>query len=211
MGWMHSPPYFCTFTETATDIANAALRCRPYPTLPPHHLASLQKYCVPCKPQFHPDVLHLATLNCHQDPLAYADIYIDDFISLSQPIMAKQMLCTILHSIDAIFRSTPLPNNKPTWKQIISASKLALGDGAWSTSKVVLGWQLDTAQGTMSLPKHREERLHQLLSYFGPKHRTSHWKWYGLLGELRHMSVALHGARYLFSILQSVLVQQPAV
>jgi len=98
--------------------------------------------------------------------------------------MAQRTLRTILHSIDAIFRSTPHPKDKPTREQIISDSKLELGDGAWSTSKVVLGWHLDTAKGTMSLPKHKEECLHHLLSYFATKRRTSRRKRSSLLGKL---------------------------
>jgi hypothetical protein len=39
--------------------------------------------------------------------------------------------------------------------------------------------------------------------------RTSRRKWQQLLGELRHMAIAIPGARYLFSILQHMLVQQP--
>jgi hypothetical protein len=34
MGWTYSPPYFCAFTKTATDIANASLSH----ALPPHPL-----------------------------------------------------------------------------------------------------------------------------------------------------------------------------
>jgi hypothetical protein len=137
------------------------------------------------------------------------DIYIDDFIGLAQQPTAQRTLRVLLHSIDAIFRAHPHPDDKPGRKQIISSSKLEAGDGAWSTKKIILGWLIDTAAGTIQLPDHKVERLEALLQHFLHVSRTSRKKWYSLLGELRHMSVAIKGAAYLFSILQSILVDQP--
>ena len=88
-------------------------------------------------------------------------------------------------------------------------SKLNAGDSAWSTSKVILGWLIDTAAGTLSLPPHKAQRLCELLAQFVTCRRLSRKRWYQLLGELRHMSTAIKGASYLFSILQHVLVDQP--
>jgi hypothetical protein len=68
----------------------------------------------------------------------------------------------------------------PSRWQIILASKLATGDGAWSTSKVILGWHIDTAAGTIHLPTHKAQCLHNILNTY-----------------------------LLFSILQQVLVDQP--
>jgi hypothetical protein len=48
MGWSHSPPYFCAYTETITNIANATLS---WPSLP-HH---------PLEPELHTPALPLAT------------------------------------------------------------------------------------------------------------------------------------------------------
>jgi len=209
MGWRHSPPFFCAFTETAADIANASLNS--HAALPPHPLEHpSQAHDVPQQQSFTPSAVHPPTAISDPSPLAFADIYIDDFIGLAQPSEAPRTLRAMLHAIDSIFRGYPLPRDPPARKQVISASKLSAGDGAWSTQKVILGWLLDTAAGTLSLPPHKEERILDLLQSFQPLKRTSRKKWYGLLGELRHMSVALPGARYLFSILQSLLVDQPS-
>jgi hypothetical protein len=127
--------------------------------------------------------VHPPTALSQTRPLSYVDIYIDDFIGLAQQPITTTTLCTLLHAIDSVFRNYPHPLNHPNCKQIISAM-------------IILGWLLDTAAGTIALPPHKAARLQELLRHF-------------LLGELRHLSIALKGAAYLLSILQSVLVDQP--
>ena len=57
---------------------------------------------------------------------------------------------------------------------------------------------------TISLPQRRAERLVELLDSIKPEQkRLSVTTWHQLLGELRSMSLALPGARGLFSGLQS--------
>jgi hypothetical protein len=210
MGWTHSPPYFCSFKETATDLANLALSSS-HPDMAPPHLLEIpsQLHDVPQEPCFHDNILQPPTISHTLPPLSYVDVFIDNFIGLVQPPTAPGTLRRLLHSIDAIFRAHVKPDDKASCKQIISATKLEVGDGAWSTEKVILGWLLNTALGTLALPKHKADRLQLLLHHFATLHCTSRTKWCSLLGELCHMSVALQGARYLFSVLQSVLSQQP--
>lgn len=74
---------------------------------------------------------------------------------------------------------------------------------------MVLGWLLNSTTGTLQLQPHKALRLCQLLQTFQQKTRTSRRKWQSLLGELRYMATALQGARYLFSVLQHVLKDQP--
>jgi hypothetical protein len=213
MGWMHSPPYFCAFTETAADLANQTLQDTTIaPTLqyPEHPLEiASQQHDVERNTQFSPSILHPTTGPAFTHPLSYVDIYIDDFIGLAQAPTADTTLCHLLHSIDKVFRYYPLPTDKPSCKSVISSSKLQQGDGAWSTSKIILGWAIDTAARTLSLPAHKADRLRDIVSSFDAVGSTSRRRWYRLLGELRHMSTAIPGAAYLFSILQSVLVDQP--
>jgi hypothetical protein len=165
MGWTHSPPYFCAFTETAADIANHMLAL---PHLPPPHPLELssQQHDVPRSTTYAPSVIHPPTRGPSDTPLSCVDVYIDDFIGLAQRPTTLKTLRTLLHSIDSLFRAFPDVADKPERKQIISASKLATGDGAWSTQKIILGWLIDTAQGTLSLPAHKAVRLQKLLHYF---------------------------------------------
>lgn len=49
MGWKNSPPYFCAFTETCTDLANSAQRYQHPDPFPHAHIAqpALQKSPLP--------------------------------------------------------------------------------------------------------------------------------------------------------------------
>jgi len=208
MGWNQSPPFFCAFTETAADLANAAIHSNT--PLHPHPLeSSSQQHNLPQAATFHPHIIRPPTLHLSQTPVAHVDVYIDDFLAVAQPTRKTTTLRALLHAISSIFRHHRHVDDSPARKNTISNSKLQAGDGAWSTSKTVLGWLIDTEAGTIQLPPIKADRLHTLLHHFSLLHRTSRRKWYSLLGELRHMSMAIHGARYLFSILQSVLVDQP--
>ena len=90
---------------------------------------------------------------------------------------------------------------KPT-----SLKKLEKGDCSWSTIKVILGWIIDTVTMTIQLPPHRIEKLSEILSSIPvTQKRTSVCKWHKVLGELRSMSLALPGARNLFSHMQLAL------
>ncbi len=206
MGWGQSPPYFCAFTETITDLANAALHSTRDFSEHPLELIS-QAHAVPVDP-FEPTILRPPTAPLHQ-PLSLVDVYVDDFIGLAQPPLSTHTLRALLHSVDKVFRSHPVPDDKPWRKATISSSKLATGDGAWSTRKTILGWDIDTAAGTIGLPEHKADRLRHILQHFATLRRTSRKKWQSLLGELRHMAMVIPGAKYLFSILQHVLVDQP--
>jgi len=207
MGWKYSPPFFCAFTETATDLANQGIMMAQHYL--PHPLEkSISNIAVPLDGS-QPSAQHPHHAYTADTPLAYADVYMDDFIGLSQAGTETQTQRAMLHSIDSIFRASTLPEDAPNRKQIISLSKLSTGDCTWSTNKVILGWQLDSADMTLRLPQHKAERLIALLQTFLPLKRTSRRKWQRLLGELRHLAVAIPGARYLFTILQHALLASP--
>jgi hypothetical protein len=72
--------------------------------------------------------------------------------------------------------------------------------------KVVLGWLINTTNMTIQLPAHQVDRLAEILASIPPTQRqTLCKKWHKVLGELRSMSIALPGARGLFSALQLAL------
>ncbi|EJK56345.1 hypothetical protein THAOC_23791 [Thalassiosira oceanica] len=89
---------------------------------------------------------------------------------------------------------------------LLSLKKLRKGDCSWSTLKEMLGWIIDTVNLTISLAPRREERLAEILASIPiTQKRTSVRKWHKVLGELRSMSLALPGARHLFSHMQHAL------
>lgn len=204
MGWALSPPYFCAFTETAADVANASILDTPtyvhpletssqHPDIPvPQDTVFLPTYVRPPGP-------------CLPAPLNYVDVYIDDFIAIAQYPALRHTLHHTLTSILKIFRDAPHPDDNALRRHIISDTKLQKGDAAWSSQKIILGWLLDTSAGTLRLPPHKADRLRNILLNFYQKQRTSRRQWQRLLGELRHMGMAIRGARFLFSVLQNVL------
>lgn len=209
MGWVESPPYFTAVTETACDLLNASLR-RDH-TLPAHPLEPLA--ATPPPGLLSPTGGGAPRLACtgsttpgHPAPLAYGDVYVDDFILVAQTKRHRQrVLRAALHSIDRVLR--PLAaDDSPIRKEPVSVKKLRQGDAYWSTTKTILGWDLNTVDGTLNLPPHRLARLYALLDAFPPtRRRAPVAEWHQLLGELRSMSAALPGARGLFSILQDTL------
>jgi hypothetical protein len=203
MGWGLSPPYFCAFTETGADIANWHLTA-PQP-LPPHPLEDIaQTSPVPSDHEFAQSAAFPYQLCPSSQPLAYVDVYIDDFIGVAQRPCATHLRRCLFHTIDSIFHDAPTTARRAT----ISESKLQKGDAAWSYNKRILGWDLDTQHMMMHLPPHRATRLRDLITGFLSLRRTSRRKWQRFLGELRSMVAALHSTKYLFSILQHVLVDQ---
>ena len=53
-------------------------------------------------------------------------------------------------------------------KEPISLKNLRKGDAAWSTQKVVLGWEIDTIKQVLTLPEERKSNLLALLDTIPP-------------------------------------------
>ncbi|KAI2499906.1 hypothetical protein MHU86_14576 [Fragilaria crotonensis] len=212
MGWVESPPYFTALTETACDLANAALQV--CPTLSrlkqAHRLEAVANTpppdAVPCTHAKQTGTSR-STLSTHgHPPVASVDVYVDDFLLLAQTHAQRQkVLRATLQAIDAVFR--PLESSDPAHRtEPASIKKMLKGDAHWSTWKRMLGWDLDTINATLHLPAHRLDRLLHVLSWIcPPRKRLSTKKWHQLLGELRSMAPALPGTRGLFSVLQEAL------
>ena len=213
MGWVESPPYFTTLTETACDLANTELRGRnskrPRNTVhrleqvaatPPSDTVEVQGKC---------EATRRDTRRGHRQgrpPVAAVDVYVDDFLLLAQTEHQRErVLRTTLHAIDDVFR--PLsPSDPEIRKEPASVKKMLKGDACWATQKRLLGWDINTETSTLNLPPHRLERLYTLLDMIRPPRKRIAIKiWHKLLGELRSMAPALPGARGLFSVLQDSL------
>ena len=211
MGWVESPPYFTTLTETACDLANQSLRVRNQRArqMQAHRLEAVA--VTPPLDAGEPrtgaairPVEHRAPQG--RPPVAAVDVYVDDFLLMAQTETQKRdVMRASLHATDAVFE--PLsPQDPPHRKEPASVKKMLHGDACWATTKRIVGWDLDTVAGTLHLPPYRLERLHELLDTISPpKKRVSVKTWHKLLGELRSMSPALPGSRGLFSILQAAL------
>lgn len=139
--------------------------------------------------------------------LFYVNVYINDFVCLAQGDAAARALehRHLFHTTDATF----CPNDNidgPVRQEPNSLKKLRRGNAAWSMQKKVLGWLLETANLTVSLPANRIARVCAALDAFPlRKKRTSARKWHHLLGILQNIVPAiLRGIRSV-SFLQAAL------
>ena len=210
MGWKNSPPIFCTATETIADLANEALRTHAPSTA--HKLDARAEKVVPApapvEQKCYKDLQRDPYLRRKRAPLlAYIDVFVDDFLGLAQGQRHRRrhVRRTLFHALDKVFRPLDGQDAKQR-KEVLSLKKLDAGDCSWSTCQVLLGWIVDTINMTITLPPHRVERLHEILSATPrSQRRISVDKWHRVLGELRSMTLALPGARGLFSQMKEAL------
>jgi hypothetical protein len=130
------------------------------------------------------------------------DVYLDDFIAVAQQPRHIPILNNVLHHLNTVFRDVPPSSRRP----VVSKSKVDKGDATFSHIKVVLGWEVDTHRMVVTLPPHRVEKLTSQLTTVLQKNYSSKRQWQRLLVKLRSIAMALHSAKYLFSILQHQLI-----
>ncbi|KAK1736299.1 hypothetical protein QTG54_012899 [Skeletonema marinoi] len=137
---------------------------------------------------------------------AYVDVFVDDFFKMAQGEATRRRVRSLLfHVLDSTFRPNDFYDSNHR-REPNSIKKLRKGDCSWTQLKLILGWIVDTATMTISLPPHRVERLAEILASIPTtQKRTSVKNWHKILGELRSMSLALPGSRHLFSQMQNAL------
>jgi len=205
MGWISSPAVFCAATETIADVAQGKMDANWHP--PPHRQDTAADTPTPDPrppsiPGRSPRIQHR-----RKGPLKKIDCYVDDLVALAQGSnrRLRRLRRVLFHCIDMVFRAPDEWDDE--WKMDpISVKKLLKGDGSWETTKVVLGWLVDTVAGTIELPPHRVTRLHEMLAAFPRTRRTCSKKdLQKLVGELRSMVVAIPGGIGCMSWLQDQL------
>jgi hypothetical protein len=218
MGWVESPPYFCAASETIADLANAnihkrflphrldALADTPPPSQSPGELYPIN--LVPSTPQPPGAPREPPSATRPRKKLAYVDVYVDDFLGLCQGDRRERTRVrrALLYAIDQVL--APLDSDlHPQHNEPASVKKMLKGDACWDTTKVMLGWLIDTVNKTITLPPHRVERLLQIFESLHGKKRVSLNNWHRVVGELRSMVLAIPGGRGLFNALQYTLVR----
>ena len=207
MGWVESPPHFCAVTETVADLANESLRKGDQ--IDDWHRLEVAADSAP--PSYATATAEVPMTHNrphrHARPLSYIDLFVDDFLALAAgpPRTRNRVRRALLSSLDTVLR--PLSSgDRSSRAEPASVKKLLKGDGAWATQKILLGWLIDSIEGTIALPPHRCTRLHEILAEVHGRDRVPLRQWQKLLGELRSMMLALPGAEGLFSHLQSALL-----
>ncbi|VEU33676.1 unnamed protein product [Pseudo-nitzschia multistriata] len=179
MGWCSSPPNFSACTETVADLANSLLaeqggllRMRGRP----HRLDEISESAGEAaegeEHSLQAKLPSARTTTPAKAPVRYWDIYVDDFCGLVQgnKWTRRAVKRALLHSLDRVFR--PLDKEDTPYRQEpASLKKLKKGDATWATSKIILGWLLNTEHKTISLPPHRVERLRSVLGSIEPRQK----------------------------------------
>ena len=139
MGWVESPPQFCAVTGTVEDLANTALREQTPRLRTPHRLEQVLESTVPglkIPTTGHLDLNHNQVVESKGD-LAYIDIFVDDFLGITQGNKARreEVKRVLLHSLDYVLR--PLsPTDLTTRQDPASMKKMKLGNSTWATQKI---------------------------------------------------------------------------
>jgi hypothetical protein len=179
MGWVQSPPSFCTMSETICDLVNQ--RIKAHAPTPPHRLettaAEHDDLDYSMKPRAveaeqHEADAALANLpgvtrldpcgledevappsnRAFQRPVSHTDVFVDDFIQLGQggPRRMRALRNHLLKAIDDVLARPQA--DEPHRTEAVSLKKLVQGDGSWGTRKLILGWIVDTLRQTIKLP-----------------------------------------------------------
>jgi hypothetical protein len=149
MGWVKSPPYFCTATEMlhyiSTEYTETAVN------LLPHH--KFEKYVVGATKYAN---LLESELNA-QGFWYMVKVYVGNFMSLVISVSQEQLrhvANAILHGINNVF--PPDAEDSNDW---ILEIKLKKGKGMYKTRKTLLGFNFDGKAKTMWLELAKREKL----------------------------------------------------
>ena len=152
MGWVNSPDMFCAASETVADMANGCILdpTSAFVIYPP----TVNEYSTMPSP-----TASSARLQC-------TEVYMDDLLSATQWNRTQQQHVSelTLRDLKEIFPSLPAET-----KDSVSLKKSLQGDGDWMTTKEILGWMVDTEDGTLRLPPPSARRSSEPSSTFLPR------------------------------------------
>jgi hypothetical protein len=121
MGWLHSPPYFCSFTETVADLANSVQEL--VTTHPFDYVLEAQADPQTFLTSFDPTAIWPHHQLLPTKPLQFVDVYLDDFIAVAQPPQHLPTLNNVLHHLNTVFCDVPASSRRP----VVLQSKVAKG------------------------------------------------------------------------------------
>ncbi len=154
MGWVESPPYFCTATETARDVTTEYTDM-PVGTLP-HH--KFDKYIIG-------NAKYNALPEMSIRNTSFTDkvkVYVDDFMSLVIPVSRDQLQHVAMAVMTVIHDVFP-PDNDDSNDPILE-KKLLKNKSQYSTWKTLLGFEYDGLAKTMRLEAAKRENLLTVLT-----------------------------------------------
>lgn len=112
-----------------------------------------------------------------------------DELLVAQENPAQLDLCRwqLLHHNNRVF--CPSNPDEPTRTTPVSLKNLLKGDACWATQKLLLGWIVDSMQGTLKLPLHRQIRLTTILGEVQGRSQVSVKNWHKFIGKMRRIAL----------------------
>jgi hypothetical protein len=219
MGWMNSPAYFCTATESARLLSKRMLALT-FPTgidVAHRH----EHYCVPKPANSNEEVVSAESSgsivaatksSAATDAVAWkkprdmallSTVFVDDFMNgIAGPRGRKRkrqeqewVARGTLHAIHAIFPPPDVLHHEGG-RDSISEKKLKKGDATWKPNEVLLGFSTSDLSGTgrtVALPLDKKEkyadRIREALAQ--PRNFISMGQFQKIHGQLQHVAVAM--------------------
>ena len=204
MGWIESPPYFCTASETARDVA-AQYANMPVGSLPPHKFLH--------HTQTHEDYKTLPMSTEHEDLYYMLEVFVDDFIQLAIPVAKPQLdhlASATMSGVHDVFPPHPTPPLDP-----ISEKKLLKGDGEWALVKDLLGMTFDGTNKTICLSTDKRDAILATLKSWvrnsSKRKGVPFNEFQSMLSKIQHAFTTIPAGRGLLSPFYRVLAAKPAM
>jgi hypothetical protein len=206
MGWMESPQYFCTATETGRDfiqwLVDQKIDCPPHP---------LEKFMLPA------DLV--GTLG-ETDPApsdenqgaSSINVYVDDYILAvvedAQRTLLRRIARATLYGVHSIFPPPEITKHEGG-KDSVSIKKLQKGDATFLPQKIVLGFLLDGRKRTVQLPQEKADKLCTELQRILKKSRVPSKRFLSVVGRISNATRILPAAKGLMTPLYKALRGEP--
>jgi hypothetical protein len=200
MGWIESPPYFCTAAETARDVAEQYLQV-PIGDLPAHKFLSWTE----CDETTFTD-------NDTGSLRFLLEVFMDDYIALTIPTSRSQLQHSsnaVMYGIHDVFPPDEVDEEDP-----ISLHKLIKRDGAWAHKKDLLGLTFDGLNKTVWLADDKRKAILTILAGW-IRHASRRnigvpfSEFRSVIAKLRHAFITIPAGRGLLSPFNAVLKAAP--
>ena len=194
MGWVESPSYFCTVTESARDITQHLLTNNV--TLPHHPVEDMMTIPV------------IPPRARASSPSCLPQVYVDDFCNAATQSKEGGFLAKVrrasVHGVHALFPETCITNHA-NGKEPISRKKLDKGDGNFSTKKTMIGFEFNGITRTVRLQEDKSRSYTKEAHAMLRRKRIPIKTFQATVGKLRHAALILPAACGFFTPLNNIL------
>ena len=198
MGWVESPPLFCTVTESARDVTQ--LLVDNHTPLPYHPLEDRIK--IQAVPQ------RARTTS----PTALLQVYVDDFCHATTESTDGTHIPRVrraaIHAIHSVFPEPAITGHRDG-KDPISDKKIEKGDGDFMSTKEMIGFLFDGIKRTVRLPSEKATKYVREINRVLRRKTVPIKTLQTLVGQLRHASIISPAARGFFTPINAAMKGDP--